>query len=103
MIDTSKSEIPDFRHNALEEEFCEKLTTVVDIFKTYGELIEHYDIRQMIKTLKIHNWSNIRPFQHFLTPLFEQINVVRDTLTKMHFDGPLRIKYVVEENKQLKQ
>jgi len=52
----------------------------------------------MIKTLKIEDWNNIKPFWYFLTPLLQSINVVRATLAKMHKDGHLHIKYIVEDN-----
>lgn len=56
MIAAPKSEVPEFRHLALEEQFCEKMTTCCQIFKDYGTLNDHFDIRQMIKTLKIDDW-----------------------------------------------
>ena len=39
--------VPDFRHAALEEEFCKKLTGTCDIFKEYGtdKLEDIYDIK----------------------------------------------------------
>ena len=52
----AKVDIPDFRHRALEEEFVKFMTGICDIFKTYGTLMDHYDMAQMIKTLNIENW-----------------------------------------------
>ena len=101
MIATPKTEVPEFRTIALEEQFCEKLTTCCQIFKDFGTLNDHFDIRQMIKTLKIEDWQKIKPFWYFLTPLLKSINVVRATLHQMHKDGHLRIKYIIEDNKEL--
>jgi hypothetical protein len=36
MIAKDKKSVPEFRHKALEEEFCKFLTEVCDIFKEYG-------------------------------------------------------------------
>ena len=41
----SKMVVPEFRHDALEEEFCKFMTGICDIFKTYGTLVDHYDIK----------------------------------------------------------
>ena len=57
----------------------------------------------MLKTLKIEDWKNIKPFEHFLTPLDKSIRVVRDTLLQMEKDGPLKMKYIIENNKELQE
>jgi hypothetical protein len=47
-MERNKKEYPDvphFRHAALEEEFCKYLTGVCEIFKDYGELKDHFDIK----------------------------------------------------------
>jgi len=51
--------VPDFRRDALEEQFCVKLTKVCEIFEEYGteaKLEDHFDIKQMLKMQKIPNW-----------------------------------------------
>jgi hypothetical protein len=40
-----KREVPNFRYLALETEFCKFLTGVCEIFKDYGELKDHFDIK----------------------------------------------------------
>lgn len=103
-MEKNKAQYPDvpfFRHQALEEEFCKYLTGVCEIFKDYGELKDHFDIKQMLKILKIENWKQINPFKHYLTPLETSIKVLRTSLLKMHKDGPLRIKYIIEKNEEL--
>jgi hypothetical protein len=45
MIAAPKSEVPEFRSIALEEQFCEKMTTCCQIFKDFGTLNDHFDIR----------------------------------------------------------
>lgn len=52
---------------------------------------------------KIPNWEKIKPFWYFITPLMTAITKVRKDLLKMHADGVLLIKYVVEENEELKK
>jgi len=51
--------VPDFRRDALEVQFCAKLTKVCEIFKEYGpdnKLEDHFDIKQMLKMQKIPKW-----------------------------------------------
>ena len=55
----------------------------------------------MLKTLKIESWKQIPPFNYYLTPLEKNIKTVRTTLIKMHKDGHLRIKYIIENNTEL--
>jgi len=40
----AKMEVPDFRHAALEFEYCKFMTDICDILKTYGTLDLTYDI-----------------------------------------------------------
>lgn len=40
----AKMEVPEFRHKALEVEFCRYMTDICEILKTYGTLEDHYDI-----------------------------------------------------------
>ena len=108
MLEDPKNEVPEFRFEALEQKFVDTMTAVCDIFKTYGEdesqrLTEHYNIRQMLETLKIPNWKQIPPFAHYLQPLEDSLQAVRDELIKMHNGGPLFIRYYIEENKHLKK
>ena len=96
-----KKQVPEFRRIALESEFCKFLTGVCDIFKEFGDLKDHFDIKQMLKVLKIENWENCPPFKFYLQPLTDAIMKVRKNLLQMEKDGHLFIKYVIEENKQL--
>lgn len=57
----------------------------------------------MLKMQKIPNWLTIKPFWYFVTPLNNSITKVRKDLLKMHSDGVLMIKYIVEENAELKK
>ena len=98
--------VPDFRRDALEVQFCAKLTKVCEIFKEYGpdnKLEDHFDIKQMLKMQKIPKWQVIKPFWYFVTPLNNSIGKVRKDLLKMQSDGVLMIKYIIEENDELKK
>ena len=55
----------------------------------------------MMSVLKIYNWKQVNPFAYYLNPLNDNITIVRKTLLKMHENGPLLIKYIIEENEQL--
>ena len=92
---------PKFRFDALEEEFCKFWTGVCEIFKEYGSLEDHFDIRQMLSILKIENWEKIPPFAFYMTPLKDSITKVRKTMLKMREMGHLRMKYIIEDNEEL--
>lgn len=94
-------EVPAFRHDALEFEFCRFMTDICDILKTYGTLDMSYDITQMITSLKIENWKETVPFAFYLHPMAKLITEVRNTLLNMEKLGPLRIKYIIEHNEEL--
>ena len=55
----------------------------------------------MIKTLKINNWKDVKPFAYYLTPLNNSITKMRTTLLKMDELGHLRRKYIIENNTEL--
>tara|TARA_B110000285_G_scaffold216426_1_gene263721 strand:+ start:792 stop:935 length:144 start_codon:yes stop_codon:yes gene_type:complete len=38
-------DVPSFRYQALEEQFAKTLTGVCEIFKDFGTLNDHFDIR----------------------------------------------------------
>lgn len=80
------------------------MSFICEVFKLYGEnkIEEHYDIRQMLETLKIKNWRNINPFRHYLTPLNNSLGEVRAELLSMHKKGPLFMAYYIENNKELR-
>lgn len=81
------------------------MTAVCEIFKSFGEerMEEHFNIRQMLTTLKIPDWKHIPPFAHYLQPLEDALQAVRDELMMMHKRGALMIRYYVEENAHLKK
>ena len=56
LMEKDKKEVPEFRRQALEEQFCKHLTHVCTIFKEYGELKDHFHIKQMMSVLKIKDW-----------------------------------------------
>lgn len=55
----------------------------------------------MLKTMKIPNWRNIRPFEFYMSVMFDKIKAVRDKLLEMHKLGHLRCKYKIEDNKEM--
>lgn len=101
---TKDYSVPDFRFIALEEKFVQHMTGVCNIFRDYGnhKIEEHYDIRQMLETLKIHEWKKVVPFAFYLQPLEDALKKVREELLEMHERGPLLVKYFVEENDELR-
>ena len=99
----AKMEVPEFRHQALEFEFCRFMTDICDILKTYGTLDQSYGITQMITTLKIKNWKETVPFAFYLHPMAKLITDVRNTLLNMDKLGHLRIKYIIEQNTELEE
>jgi len=91
-------DVPDFRYNALETEFSKFLTGILEILKTFGTLHQSFDIPQMLKTMKIKNWRNIRPFEFYMSEMDDKIKKVRTELLTMHKLGHLRCKYIIEQN-----
>lgn len=61
-----KEDVPDFRFKALEFEFSKYFTGICEILKEYGSLKDHFNIEQMLKTMKIENWKQVRPFEFYL-------------------------------------
>ncbi len=72
-----KKEVPSFRHEALEEKFSGHLTRMCEIFRDYGELKDHFHIKQMLHILKTHDWQNIPPLAFYLNPLLTALTDVR--------------------------
>ena len=97
----SGAEVPKFRFDALEEEFVLKMTEICRIFTTYGKLAQPFNIRQMLTTLKIKDWKEIPPFEFYLNPMEEALNKVIAELLRMNKAGPLRSRYIIEDNEDL--
>jgi phage terminase small subunit len=93
--------VPEFRFEALEEQFVQKTTRMGEIFRDYGRLDFPFDIRQMLTVLKIENWKDIHPFSFYLQPLEDAVNDVVKELLDMLKAGHLRSKYVLQENTEL--
>jgi hypothetical protein len=55
----------------------------------------------MIKTMKIKNWKNIRPFLFYMSDMDGRIKKVRMELLEMHKRGHLRSRYIIENNKEI--
>jgi len=93
--------VPDFRYKALEYEFCKFMTGVCVILKEFGTLDQSYDIKQMLETLKTDEWEDIIPYAYYLHPLKKLAAKMRKTLLGMDVLGPLRMKYIIENNTEL--
>jgi hypothetical protein len=94
-------QVPNFRFNALEEQFVLKLTKVCEIFNNHGKLNPTFNIRQMLEILKTKDWRNIPPFEYYLTPLQAALDKVIAELLRMQKEGPLRSRYYIELNEDL--
>lgn len=95
------SQIPEFRHNALETQFCEHLSIICNILKNHGNLKDEYDIKRMINLLKLKDWKKEVPLHFYMQPLEDKIKIVREELLKMSDDGQLRVRYPCGENEAL--
>ena len=76
----AKMDVPKFRFKALEDQFVFYMTGICNVCKDFGTLKDHYDIKQMMNTLKIENWESIVPFAFYLHPLQKAITTMRGTL-----------------------
>ena len=100
-IEKKKKDVPKFRHEALETKFCGHLSTLCQIFATYGVLKDHFDIKQMLHILKIKDWETIPPIAFYLKPLKDALDDVRKELIDMNNLGVLRCRYIIEDNEEL--
>lgn len=98
-----KMEVPHFRHDALETKFQEHLSILCQIFTTYGELQDPYNIKQQLHVLKTEDWRNIPPLAFYFTPLQNAQDDVRKHLHEMRDLGHLRAKYFIEHNEVLQK
>jgi hypothetical protein len=55
----------------------------------------------MLAVLKTDNWRNIVPYNFYMKPLREKLDNVINCLNAMRKAGPLRCKYIVENNNEL--
>lgn len=75
--------LPEFLFEALEKEFVKDFMEICRIISNYphkkllsdeGEkLMDPYDIKQMLDTLKVENWEKIKPFEFYFRPLKEAL------------------------------
>jgi hypothetical protein len=96
-----KKDLPAFRHEALEDKFAGHLTRVCEIFRDFGNLKEHFHIKQMLQILKINGWKESPPLSFYLFPLQHALTDMRNCLLDMQKKGHLHCKYIVEENEEL--
>jgi hypothetical protein len=96
-----KKELPKFRHEALEDKFIGFYTRVCEIFRDFGRLKEYFHIKQMLTILKTENWRESPPLSFYFTPLKDALTDARDCMLKMHKEGHLHCKYIIEENTEL--
>ena len=99
-----KKDIAKFRHEALENKFCEHLTIVCNILRDYGDLKDQYfNNRKMIDILKTERWAEIDPLAFYFKPLLEAITDMRKYMLFMNDEGVLRCKYIIEQNEELQK
>lgn len=109
-----KTDVPDFRFEAVEEQFAIHFTRICCLLRDYQapddlsgnprpKLTDPFDIRQMLKTIRIENWPNIHPLAYYMTPLKDAFDTVVKEMLEMHKLGPLRCKYIVEMNHEMRE
>jgi hypothetical protein len=77
------------------------MTRICEIFRDFGNLKDIFNIKQMLTLLETPAWKSETPLAFYLTPLADSLKDVRDCLLKMHQEGPLHCKYVIENNEEL--
>lgn len=55
----------------------------------------------MLFILKTENWKESPPLSFYFTPLLDALTDVRDCMLKLHKEGPLHCKYIMEDNTEL--
>lgn len=105
IIKEGKIKVPEFRFQALEVKFSERLTRVCEVLRDHGEppMKEYFDIPQQLKTLKTENWKGIPPLAYYFQPLEDAQNAMIKVLLEMFKLGPLRCKYIIPKNEEMVQ
>lgn len=106
--------IPEWRRAALERVFIDdysemcRILTHNDGSKLSKEpdaackrLHYPYDIKQMLDTLKVENWRNIKPFKFYFQPLENALNLSIEELLAMNKRGKLQVRYAVTLNEKM--
>lgn len=57
----------------------------------------------MLDTLKIKNWSEIRPFKYYLTLMKGKVDTARDELLFLHKKGTMWRRYIIEDNVKMQE
>ena len=55
----------------------------------------------MLTVLKVPDWQKIPPLAFYFHPLLDTVMGTRKHMLKMHEDGILRVKYIIEDNTEL--
>jgi hypothetical protein len=55
----------------------------------------------MLTVLKTEGWRESPPLAFYFTPLQNALTDMRECLLKMHKEGPLHCKYIIEDNTEL--
>ena len=100
-LEKKNPDLPSFRRMALQDKFIQHMTRICEIFRDFGTLKDLFNIKQMLQILDTTGWKNETPLAFYLTPLFDGLKDVRECLLKMHHEGPLHCKYIVENNEEL--
>lgn len=77
------------------------MTRICEIFRDFGTLKDFFNIKQMLMLLQTPKWKEEVPLAFYLTPLQDTLKDVRECLLKMHQEGPLHCKYIIENNEEL--
>ncbi len=101
LLEKKNTDLPTFRREALQEKFIQHMTKICEIFRDYGTLKDIFNIKQMLLLLQTPGWREETPLAFYLTPLQDTLKDVRDCLLKMHAEGPLHCKYIIENNEDL--
>lgn len=101
LLEKKNPDLPSFRRHALQDKFIQHMTRLCEIFRDFGTLKDLFNIKQMLSLLDTPNWKNETPLAFYLTPLQDSLKDVRECLLKMHSEGPLHCKYIVENNEEL--
>ncbi len=72
-----------------------------EIFRDFGQLKDPFNIKQMLAILLTPNWQIETPLAFYFAPLQNAIYDTRQCLLQMYKEGPLHVKYIVEDNTEL--
>lgn len=94
-------DIPDFRFKALEDKYCLHMEALLKILTEQKSLKEEYAMQRMLDILKNKDWEHSIPMHHYLQPLKDSIEDLRNEMIEMRVRTITHCKYRMAQNEEM--